>query len=74
MRTKVDRRKFLLGTGALGAASTLAKPALAQQKPIKDGLMTVKTGGLAAGGIHLEEGIPASSRTRTSRWPVARLN
>jgi Periplasmic binding protein len=57
MRSKVNRRKFLLGTGALGAASTLAKPALAQQRPIKVGLMTVKTGGLAAGGIHLEEGI-----------------
>ncbi len=57
MSSKVDRRRLLLGTGAFGASFTLAKPAIAQQKPIKIGLMTVKTGGLAAGGIHLEEGI-----------------
>jgi branched-chain amino acid transport system substrate-binding protein len=35
----------------------LAKSAVAQQRPVKIGLMTVKTGGLAAGGVHLEEGI-----------------
>jgi branched-chain amino acid transport system substrate-binding protein len=56
-KNKVSRRKFLLGTVALGTASTLANPSVAQQKPMKVGLMTVKTGGLAAGGIHLEEGI-----------------
>lgn len=57
MTSKFNRRKFLAGGGAAAALSTLSKPALAQQKPIKVGLMTVKTGGLAAGGIHLEEGI-----------------
>jgi len=54
--SKVDRRKFLAGTGTV-ALSGLAKPAFAQQPPIKIGLMTVKTGGLSAGGVHLEEGI-----------------
>ena len=53
----MDRRRFLAGSGAAAVTSALAKPALAQQKPLKIGLMTVKTGGLAAGGVHLEEGI-----------------
>ena len=53
----MDRRGFLAGSGAAAVTSALAKPALAQQKPLKIGLMTVKTGGLAAGGVHLEEGI-----------------
>ena len=55
-QSKVDRRKFLAGTGIV-ALSGLAKPAVAQLPPIKIGLMTVKTGGLSAGGVHLEEGI-----------------
>lgn len=57
MHRKLTRRKFLARTGAASAASALPLPAIAQQKPIKIGLMTVKTGGLAAGGVHLEEGI-----------------
>ncbi|MGH6967914.1 MAG: ABC transporter substrate-binding protein, partial [Stellaceae bacterium] len=57
MTTKLDRRAFMAGTAAIAGAAALPIPAIAQQKPIKIGLMTVKTGGLAAGGIHLEEGI-----------------
>jgi branched-chain amino acid transport system substrate-binding protein len=34
-------------------------PAIAQNAPLKIGLLTVKTGPLAAGGIHAEEGITA---------------
>ena len=45
------------GSGAVAGLSALPKPALPQPTPIKIGLMTVKTGGLAAGGVHLEEGI-----------------
>ncbi|HEV2955619.1 MAG TPA: ABC transporter substrate-binding protein [Xanthobacteraceae bacterium] len=56
MRSKLNRRNFLAGLAAAGLP-TLPSPAVAQQKPIKIGLMTVKTGGLATGGIHLEEGI-----------------
>ncbi|HZL58557.1 MAG TPA: ABC transporter substrate-binding protein [Stellaceae bacterium] len=55
--TRINRRKFLAGTAAIAGAASLPLPAYAQQKPIKIGLMTVKTGGLAAGGLHLEEGI-----------------
>ena len=44
---------------AAGAAAVLARfpaPAIAQAAPIKIGLLTVKTGPLAQGGIQMEEG------------------
>jgi Periplasmic binding protein len=64
MRSKISRRKFLATIGAAAGISSLARPALAQQKPVKIGLMTVKTGGLAAGGVHLEEGITCLLRDK----------
>ena len=57
MTKTLDRRTFMAGTAVIAGTATLPMPAIAQQAPIKIGLMTVKTGGLAAGGIHLEEGI-----------------
>ena len=53
--TRIDRRSFLLGTGA-AMATLLPLPAYAQGKPVKIGLLTVKTGPLAAGGIQMEQG------------------
>ena len=53
MAVRITRRNFLAGTAA--AALTPA-PAFAQQKPLKIGLLTVKTGPLAAGGIQMEQG------------------
>jgi len=53
-------RRGLLGSAAAGAAATLAgfpAPAVAQTKPFKLGLLTVKTGPLAAGGILMEQGV-----------------
>jgi branched-chain amino acid transport system substrate-binding protein len=53
-------RRRLLGSAAAGAAAVLARfpaPALAQAKPFKLGLLTVKTGPLAAGGILMEQGV-----------------
>jgi branched-chain amino acid transport system substrate-binding protein len=55
MVTRIDRRSFLVGTAAV-AATTLPLPAFAQGKPVKIGLLTVKTGPLAAGGIQMEQG------------------
>src|SRR5215472_3193018 len=52
MRAKLDRRAFLAGT----AAAALPMPAIAQNKPIRIGLLTVKTGPLAQGGIQMEQG------------------
>ena len=57
MSKTINRRNFMAGTAAMAGAASLPMPAIAQQAPIKIGLMTVKTGGLAAGGVHLEEGI-----------------
>src|SRR3989442_1468948 len=53
MALKLTRRRFLIGTGAVAA---MPAPAIAQQKPVKIGLLTVKTGPLAAGGIQMEQG------------------
>ena len=57
MPIRIDRRKFLASTAAGAAASAIAMPAIAQGAPFKIGLMTVKTGPLAQGGIQMEQGI-----------------
>jgi branched-chain amino acid transport system substrate-binding protein len=54
--TRIDRRSFLLGTTA-AMATLLPFPSYAQGKPVKIGLLTVKTGPLAAGGIQMEQGL-----------------
>ena len=59
MSRRVTRRS-LLGGAATGAAAALIRfpaPAVAQAKPFKLGLLTVKTGPLAAGGILMEQGV-----------------
>ena len=59
MSRKVTRRKFMAGTAAGAAAATFRfpAPAIAQAAPFKLGLLTVKTGPLAQGGIQMEQGI-----------------
>jgi branched-chain amino acid transport system substrate-binding protein len=59
MHRKVNRRTFLAGTaaGTAAAALQLPMPALAQGAPFKIGLLTVKTGPLAQGGIQMEQGL-----------------
>src|SRR5229473_2703571 len=54
---KLQRRTVL--KGILGGVSALAldAPAIAQAAPFKIGLLTVKTGPLAQGGIQMEQGI-----------------
>jgi branched-chain amino acid transport system substrate-binding protein len=53
MAAKLTRRMFLAGSAA---AIAMPAPAFAQGKPVKIGLLTVKTGPLAAGGIQMEQG------------------
>jgi branched-chain amino acid transport system substrate-binding protein len=49
----------MLATGAGAAAWRFPAPAIAQGAPFKIGLLTVKTGPLAQGGIQMEQGIAA---------------
>src|ERR1043166_1214165 len=57
MSMQLHRRTVL--KGMLGSVSALAlkAPAIAQSAPFKIGLLTVKTGPLAQGGIQMEQGI-----------------
>jgi branched-chain amino acid transport system substrate-binding protein len=61
MSRKLNRRTFLAGATAGTAAAQLPfpAPAIAQAAPFKIGLLTVKTGPLAQGGIQMEQGIAA---------------
>ncbi|HEY2526541.1 MAG TPA: ABC transporter substrate-binding protein [Xanthobacteraceae bacterium] len=58
MTDRLHRRQFVAGAAATTAAA-FPLPSIAQTAPIKIGLLTVKTGPLAAGGVHIEEGITA---------------
>jgi branched-chain amino acid transport system substrate-binding protein len=60
MPRKLTRRTFLAATAAgtaAAAATRFPMPAIAQAAPFKVGLLTVKTGPLAQGGIQMEQGI-----------------
>src|SRR6516165_2441727 len=52
----VGRRDFVGGVAGMALAAGLPLPAIAQWKPIRIGLLTVKTGPLAQGGIQMEQG------------------
>src|SRR5476651_2787702 len=59
MSRKVTRRKFMAATaaGAVAATFNFPAPAIAQAAPFKLGLLTIKTGPLAQGGIQMEQGV-----------------
>src|SRR5262244_1408543 len=57
MPIRFNRRTFLAGTAAGTAAAAFGMPAIAQGAPFRIGLLTVKTGPLAQGGIQMEQGI-----------------
>ena len=59
MSRKVTRRKFMAATAAGAALATFKfpTPAIAQAAPFKLGLLTIKTGPLAQGGIQMEQGV-----------------
>jgi branched-chain amino acid transport system substrate-binding protein len=56
---RLNRRQFLASAGAAGVSSArfASAPAIAQASTFKIGLLTVKTGPLAQGGIQMEQGI-----------------
>ena len=57
-----DRRRFVQAAGAVALGAAL--PARAQGEPIRLGLITVKTGPLASGGIDMERGLVQYLRER----------
>jgi len=56
MAAKLTRRTVVKGAASAVIAASLPMPAIAQNKPVKVGLLTVKTGPLAQGGIQMEQG------------------
>ncbi len=57
----------MLGTAAAaGAAALPHRVAIAQNAPLKLGLMTIKTGSLAEGGIQMEQGVNAFLKDRNN--------
>ncbi|HUK10987.1 MAG TPA: ABC transporter substrate-binding protein [Stellaceae bacterium] len=61
MAWKTNRRDFMAGAAA---TALLGAPALADAAPVKVGLLTVKTGPLAQGGIQMEQGLALLLRDR----------
>lgn len=61
----ISRRGFLGATAA--AVSYGALPAMAQQQPIRVGMLTIKSGALAAGGRQMENGFRLFLRERGDR-------
>src|SRR3954464_2645014 len=55
----MQRRRFIQAASAAAGASALGFPAIirAQSEPIRIGLLTIKTGALASGGIDMERGL-----------------
>src|SRR2546425_973395 len=55
----MQRRRFIQAAGAAAGASALGFPSVLgeQAQPIRLGLLTVKTGALASGGIDMERGL-----------------
>src|ERR1043165_3834487 len=68
MSRKVTRRALMAGTAAGAAAATFnfPMPAIAQGAPFKLGLLTVKTGPLAQGGIQMEQGVQTFLKEKNS--------
>ena len=65
MGSRLHRRDFILGSAAAaGAASLPLRVSFAQGAPFRLGLLTVKTGSLAEGGIQMERGLTAFLKDR----------
>jgi branched-chain amino acid transport system substrate-binding protein len=69
----ISRRKFLQGLGA-GVAAAHAPWAAAQSEPIRVGLLTVKTGPLASGGIDMERALVMYLRERNYMLAGRKVN
>ena len=57
MAIRLTRRQIALGAAGSVFSAGLSMPAIAENPPVKIGLLTVKTGPLAQGGFQMEQGI-----------------
>jgi branched-chain amino acid transport system substrate-binding protein len=64
MTLKFNRRKFLAGTAAVASTAAFPMPSIAQSAPVKIGLLCVKTGPLAEGGLQMEQGVTAYLKSK----------
>jgi branched-chain amino acid transport system substrate-binding protein len=64
MARKFDRRTLMLGGAAAAATAALPRVSIAQGAPLRLGLMNVRTGPLAEGGIQMEQGLTAFLKDR----------
>jgi len=67
MKSSTGRRNLLAGGAATALAASLPLPAIAQARPVRIGLLTVKTGPLAQGGIQMEQGISLFLKHRNNK-------
>jgi len=56
MPTLLSRRSLVMSTAGAAVAARLPLPAIAEEAPVKIGLLTIKTGPLAPVGIQMEQG------------------
>jgi branched-chain amino acid transport system substrate-binding protein len=75
MSVKFTRRKFMAATAAGAALATFKfpAPAIAQAAPFKLGLLTVKTGPLAQGGIQMEQGVVTFLKEKNNTFAGRRV-
>src|SRR2546430_5271780 len=66
MASTIRRRTLLKSVAGAAVMANLPMPAIAQNKPVKIGLLTVKTGPLAQGGIQMEQGTNLFLKDRNS--------
>jgi branched-chain amino acid transport system substrate-binding protein len=74
MASDLDRRRLLASAATVAGIATFPMPSIAQNAPLKIGLMTVKTGPLAAGGLHIEEGISCFLKEKDSTLSGRRID
>jgi branched-chain amino acid transport system substrate-binding protein len=56
MATTLSRRSVVAGTAGAAVAACLPLPVIADEAPVRIGLLTIKTGPLAPAGIQMEQG------------------
>ncbi len=67
MAARIGRRTLLARMAGAGLAAGLPLPAIAADAPVRIGLLTVKTGPLAQGGIQMEQGVELFLKHRGAR-------